>query len=80
MPLSHVPHIHDIQAGIDKRRNLTLQEITHDLAGRGGFEIVIAHGRGGIGNDDRKTGCGKVQRNLFRHELGAFVGPVHFLQ
>ena len=57
-----------------------VEKIEHDLAGGRGLEIAIAHGRGGIDDDDRKTGAREIERYLLGEKFGSLVSARHFME
>ena len=72
-----IAHIDHVKAGIDKSRHGAIQEIHHDLAGGRRFEIVIAHGRRRVYDDDRQAGGGEIEGYPLGEEFRTFVGAAH---
>ena len=56
-----VAHIHQIQAGLKESGHAAAEKIDDDAARGGWLNIVIAHRRGGIDDDNREALAGKAQ-------------------
>ena len=55
MPLSGVAHVDKIQSGVHECRELVIEKVGDDLAGRRGLPIVVADRRGRIDDNHRQA-------------------------
>src|SRR5437764_7897829 len=80
MDASYFPYVHQIQPCIHVGGELTVQKVNDDPTCRSRLDVLFAHGRGGIEENDVCAGPGCLQDSLLRHELGAFVMADHVVQ
>src|ERR1035437_7375694 len=78
--LRGIADVHNVEPGIDEGRHVAIQEVEHDLARRGGLDVVIAHRGGRIHNHHGQPAVGKPQGYLLGEKLGAFVISGHVLE